>query len=340
MKENKNTSYKLIRQTKDKNKHTVILDLGVKNVESIVVQYPVYIAILTDEKKLNVVEFSNNGDIKRKKQLQLYENELFTPFSNPTNLVTKISNTSRAGKETLVFHKIGGVNHYLPDLVVGSFSVKFNNFIHTTGFDYDPSSAILLNGVIIYEQTTKIPCNGKSSFGWSVENIGIKNQSLALFQAFDNHGNLRASKSPPSQIKISENMNKSKERVMRVEAFNENNELIIGLLSEVKYQNDNWFYLEIVIDAPFLIGINVNLKNASSESLIKIGIIISPALNSSLHVDHVRFSPLACNFEALVYYQWNQKVVAKIKSNGLLERTFLDADQQTSAIIGEDNILK
>lgn len=117
------------------------------------------------------------------------------------------------------------------------------------------------------------------------------------------------------------------------------NETVLPL-GEVKLQVGNWFYLEVIVDLFYAKEVlkNVNEvqtnKTLVEEENVKLttSIIVAPSTNTTVDVDHVRFSPLKSSFKANVY---TKQVTEVISASGLVERQIYDKYQkQVGSISG------
>ncbi|WP_264377380.1 RHS repeat domain-containing protein [Wolbachia endosymbiont (group B) of Leptidea sinapis] len=117
------------------------------------------------------------------------------------------------------------------------------------------------------------------------------------------------------------------------------NETVLPL-GEVKLQVGNWFYLEVIVDLFYAKEVLKNLnevqtnKTLVEEENVKLttSIIVAPGTNTTIDVDHVRFSPLKSNFKANVY---TKQVTEVISASGLVERQIYDKYQkQVGSISG------
>ncbi|XP_073972940.1 salivary gland surface protein 1-like [Rhodnius prolixus] len=114
-----------------------------------------------------------------------------------------------------------------------------------------------------------------------------------------------------------------------------------GVLSEIKLQSSGWYYLESIINLNYIKlimnGSETKGDNAAgnNSSKLKISVIVSPESNTSIDVDHVRFSPINCRYEATVYDTVTKYVTHKIQHNGLIKRYLYDKYQEKIATINE-----
>lgn len=101
-----------------------------------------------------------------------------------------------------------------------------------------------------------------------------------------------------------------------------------GILSNAKYQSGEWFYLETIIEYPYVRSIldNLNTNNTSYNKKLSgnIGMTlgITAGLYMSLDIDHIRLFPIDNEFEINVYE--NNKISAIIHNNGLISRNIHD----------------
>ncbi|KAK9512205.1 hypothetical protein O3M35_000675 [Rhynocoris fuscipes] len=91
---------------------------------------------------------------------------------------------------------------------------------------------------------------------------------------------------------------------------------IIASTENVRLQSGPWYYLESII----------NLYYARLE--------INES-NSTLDVDHVRFTPISCRFRANVYNSNTKSLKEEIQFNGLVKRYIYDKYQEKIATINE-----
>lgn len=122
--------------------------------------------------------------------------------------------------------------------------------------------------------------------------------------------------------------------------YADNGEEIIVLLSSIKLQARNWFYLEVVIDLLYTRQLYERFSEKSTitkklEANFTISIVIGPSVGTSIDVDHIRFSPINCDFQATVYDSATKQVKEVINTNGLIKRNFYNQYQEKIAIINE-----
>ncbi|WP_406832882.1 MULTISPECIES: RHS repeat-associated core domain-containing protein [unclassified Wolbachia] len=129
---------------------------------------------------------------------------------------------------------------------------------------------------------------------------------------------------------------------LKAVVYAENGNEIFRLLSEVKFQSGDWFYLEVVIDLLHAKQIYKGLQKSSNSTLteqpdinLKTSIIVSPGTNTTIDVDHVRFSPLNSNSKVNVYDTKTKQVREVIQANGLVEKYVYDEYQKEIASINE-----
>ncbi|CQD10842.1 Cell wall-associated polypeptide CWBP200 [Wolbachia endosymbiont wPip_Mol of Culex molestus] len=129
---------------------------------------------------------------------------------------------------------------------------------------------------------------------------------------------------------------------LKAVVYAENGDEIFGLLSEVKFQSGDWFYLEVVIDLLHAKQIYKGLQKSSNSTLteqpdinLKTSIIVSPGTNTTIDVDHVRFSPLNSHSKVNVYDTKTKQVREVIQANGLVEKHVYDEYQNEIASINE-----
>jgi RHS repeat-associated protein len=138
----------------------------------------------------------------------------------------------------------------------------------------------------------------------------------------------------------------------------ESGEEILGVLSRVKYQSDDWSYLELMMDLPFIKHIyqamvtpetnhtvtelpetatELPLETTSDDTHARLAILlrVSAASQVSVDLDHIRFSPLNHPFEANVYHPMSGQRTAVIQANGLVTHTLYNSLQQPIAWIQE-----
>uniref|UniRef100_A0A3B0JH63 tRNA nuclease WapA n=1 Tax=Wolbachia endosymbiont of Aleurodicus dispersus TaxID=1288877 RepID=A0A3B0JH63_9RICK len=120
------------------------------------------------------------------------------------------------------------------------------------------------------------------------------------------------------------------------------NETVLPL-GEVKLQVDNWFYLEVIVDLFYAKEVLKNLNEVQTnktlvekeDTKLTTSIIVAPGTNTTIDVDHVRFSPLKSSFKANVYDPKTKQVTEVISASGLVERQIYDKYQkQVGSISG------
>lgn len=117
-------------------------------------------------------------------------------------------------------------------------------------------------------------------------------------------------------------------------------------LGEVKFQLNNWYYLEVIVDLLYAKHILNYLKKSQTNKTqgemtdITISVVIDPGMNTTIDIDHVRFSALSNQFKVNVYDSRTRQVKEVIRANGLIERRIYDNYQKQIAVIDENGKLK
>lgn len=107
--------------------------------------------------------------------------------------------------------------------------------------------------------------------------------------------------------------------------FDENGHSVYGFLSDVKFQSGDWFYLEVVIDFLYAKQINNSLAVTKQQNgNLKMSIMIGSGVNTTIDIDHVRFSPLNSNFQANVYDPKTNRIKEVIHASGLVKKHIYD----------------
>lgn len=120
----------------------------------------------------------------------------------------------------------------------------------------------------------------------------------------------------------------------------ENGDEVSVLLGEVKYRTKDWFYLEVMVNLLYTKQVQQGIEQNSTSALnpdsnLQVSIIVGPAENSTIQVDHIRFSPLKCDFRASVYGPIPRRVKEVIGANGMVKRQIFNEQQESIASINE-----
>uniref|UniRef100_A0A6I8U0Q3 Tox-SGS domain-containing protein n=1 Tax=Aedes aegypti TaxID=7159 RepID=A0A6I8U0Q3_AEDAE len=125
---------------------------------------------------------------------------------------------------------------------------------------------------------------------------------------------------------------------LQVSVQTENGDEISGLLSETKYRIKNWFYLEVIINLLNVKQIHEGMEHNSTsviepDTKLVVSIIVGPEKNSTIEIDHVRFSPLKSDIQANVYESKRKRIKEVIQANGLIKRLLYSHHQEPIASI-------
>ena len=93
-----------------------------------------------------------------------------------------------------------------------------------------------------------------------------------------------------------------------------------------------WQYLETVIDLPAL-RLAAGLPASAPLTVAVLG-INAVAAGPAVHLDEIRFSPLDCNYSAVVFDPANWLITAQLSENGATQRTVRNGACQTVSTIG------
>ncbi|XP_062543381.1 uncharacterized protein LOC134210946 [Armigeres subalbatus] len=120
----------------------------------------------------------------------------------------------------------------------------------------------------------------------------------------------------------------------------ENGDEASVLLSEIKYQTRDWFYLEVIINLPYVKQIYADTQQNSTalstnDGDMKIIVVLGPTNNTTVEIDHVRFSPLRSDFQANVYDSKVVKIKEVIRANGSVRRHIYNSHQELMASFNE-----
>lgn len=113
---------------------------------------------------------------------------------------------------------------------------------------------------------------------------------------------------------------------------------IVGLLATVKSEMGSWFYLEVESIYQSFYDANESNEIISilpNPSLVKFNIKLQLSVGDfrTIDIDHIRFSPIAHDFEASIYDAESGKVSAVIDGSGSLTRMFYNSLGQEIAKI-------
>ncbi|XP_062708863.1 uncharacterized protein LOC109622613 [Aedes albopictus] len=119
-----------------------------------------------------------------------------------------------------------------------------------------------------------------------------------------------------------------------------NGEEVSELIGEVKYRTRDWFYLEVIVNLLYIKEVEQGMEQYSTSapnpnSNLIVAIIVGPANNTTIQVDHIRFSPLKCSFRANVYGPIPGRVKEVISANGMVKREIFNEHQESIASINE-----
>lgn len=122
----------------------------------------------------------------------------------------------------------------------------------------------------------------------------------------------------------------------------------ISSLGEVKFQLGDWFYLEAIVNmfnVDSIFGIfNETKTNDTRAQIEQIGltttVIVAASLNTTIDVDHVRFTPIDTMFKAGVYDSETGQLKEIISASGLVERRYYDKYGNRIALINGYGELK
>ncbi|KAG4067978.1 hypothetical protein HA402_010664 [Bradysia odoriphaga] len=125
----------------------------------------------------------------------------------------------------------------------------------------------------------------------------------------------------------------------------------LSSLGEVKFQFGDWFYVEAIVnmfDAGRLF-VRLNETKATdtktqTEQIAKIDltttVVVAPTVNTTIDVDHVRFTPIDTLFKAGVYDTETGRLKEIINASGLVERHFYDKYGNEIALVNGYGELK
>ncbi|XP_044731289.1 uncharacterized protein LOC123294238 [Chrysoperla carnea] len=119
-------------------------------------------------------------------------------------------------------------------------------------------------------------------------------------------------------------------------------ENIFTSLGQVKQQSNDWYYLELIIDFETIKQMYKNYidyyKNKTLPALndVKFEITVIIESDSTIDLDHIRFSPLTHDFEANVYDPKVGVPIATIHETGLVTRSIYNNMYKKIATINQD----
>lgn len=129
-------------------------------------------------------------------------------------------------------------------------------------------------------------------------------------------------------------------------------EEFIRLQAKIKYQQDDWYYLELPLDFQLIEQIykeyaNNKVKNNNSTGIsvnenmkFKINLRAESFYEHTIDLDHIRFASLTHDFQAIVYSPMSGSQTSIIKSNGFVIRTIYNRRQQEIGNVREDGQLE
>ncbi|KAH1019071.1 hypothetical protein HUJ05_006735, partial [Dendroctonus ponderosae] len=127
---------------------------------------------------------------------------------------------------------------------------------------------------------------------------------------------------------------------------------VIPLLAETKHQIGDWFYLELPINFQVVKQIykdyvdynatsnTTTILPSPSNAQFKITLRVEAPYDQTVDLDHIRFSPLTHDFQAIVYHPLTGKSTALIQANGLVYRNIHNRLEQEIANVDEEGQLK
>lgn len=162
----------------------MVVDLYAMDLAHIVLQYPSYLAYTDNNSRVNVIVFSNDGNIAKTQKLPA--GEILTKLCNPWTVVTGVG---RSTIETLIFRHIFDIDRLSNNVVTTRTTTNLDNGTkNIMGYEYDKATAIA--ETIMYEKVIRIPNNDRSTSGWIEETLNLKERSALDKFVFNSKGEL------------------------------------------------------------------------------------------------------------------------------------------------------
>lgn len=203
------SSVKLHRYKNDVDKlGEMIVDLHARDLSEIVLQYPKYLAYTDNNSRVNVIVFSNDGNIVKIQKLPV--GEILTKFGSPLTVVTGVG---RNTIETLIFRHLFDIDRLSNNVVTTQTTTHLDNGTkRIMGYEYDKATGIA--ETMIYERIIRVPNNDKSTSGWIEETYNLK-EGLALDKLVYNlNGELVRAMRADEKSTLEDDMNDEEARLM------------------------------------------------------------------------------------------------------------------------------